>query len=86
MPEISRFYGIIIRMHIDEHNPPHIHAQYGEVEAVILIDELALYSGYLPRRALRMVLQWARLHQKELYENWKNLREGIPAKKIKPLD
>ena len=55
MPEISRFYGIVIRMYYDEHNPPHFHAKYGDEEGVIQIDALQLVQGSLPRRALNLV-------------------------------
>lgn len=55
MPEISRFYGIVISMFYDEHNPPHFHAQYGEYKAVIRINDFALAEGYLPPKALGLV-------------------------------
>ena len=59
MPEICRFFGIIIRMFFNDHEPPHFHAVYGEQEALIEIETLAIYRGYLPRRALALVLEWA---------------------------
>jgi len=52
MPEISRFYGVFIRMFFDDHNPPHIHAEYGEDEALININTLGIIAGRLPSRAL----------------------------------
>jgi hypothetical protein len=57
MPEISRFYGIVIKMFFDDHNPPHFHAQYSGQEAVIDIRTLALISGRLPARALGLVAE-----------------------------
>jgi hypothetical protein len=69
MPEISRFYGIIIRMFYDDHNPPHFHAVYGNGEAWININTLAVFYGNLPSRALGMVIEWASLHQDELRRN-----------------
>ena len=51
MPEISRFFGIIIRMYFDDHDPPHFHAIYGDDEAQIGIDPIKLLRGELPARA-----------------------------------
>ena len=66
MPELSRFYGIVIKIYFDDHPPPHFHAEYGDHEAVIQIRDLAIIAGALPTRATRMVLEWAALHQREL--------------------
>ena len=86
MPEISRFYGIIIRMYFDEHPPPHFHALYGEYEALININTLAIISGKLPGRALGLVMEWALLHQTELNALWERARELEPLGKIPPLE
>ena len=85
MPEISRFYGIVIRMYFDEHPPPHFHALYGEYEALINITTLAIISGKLPGRALGLVMEWASLHQDELGELWEKARKSEPLGKIEPL-
>ncbi|MEP7200255.1 MAG: DUF4160 domain-containing protein [Chloroflexota bacterium] len=85
MPEISRFFGIVIRMYYDEHNPPHFHAVYGREEAQIGIDPIVLLEGNLPNRALSMTFEWAALHQRELSENWKRLRSDQTARKLPPL-
>jgi len=69
MPQISRFFGIIISMFYEEHNPPHFHAYYGDFSAEISINELNLISGKLPSRALGLVIEWASMHQSELLEN-----------------
>jgi hypothetical protein len=69
MPEVSRFYGIIIRMCYDEHNPPHFHARYGRSNAAIEIASLRLLEGKLPPRALGLVVEWAAQHQEELLAN-----------------
>ena len=55
MPEISRFYGIIIYMYIDDHNPPHFHFWYNGYEAVITNDE-GIVIGSLPRRELKLFM------------------------------
>jgi hypothetical protein len=86
MPEISRFFGIIIRMYFDDHRPPHFHAIYGDSEAQVGINPIAILESNLPRRAISMVVEWATLHQGELMANWQRLRENQPAEKIPPLD
>ena len=64
MPEISRFYGIIIiRMYFADHNPPHFHAYYGEHSVEINIIRGMVIVGKLPPRALALVLEWSALHQ-----------------------
>jgi len=55
MPEICRFYGIVIKMYFADHAPPHFHAEYAEHEARIAIDSLAVISGKLPPRAMGLV-------------------------------
>ncbi len=84
MPEISRFYGVIVRIFsIDnEHPPKHIHAKYNEFNAVIELDSLNIIEGSLPKRARIIVREWAELHQDELIDMW-NSQE---FHKIKPLD
>ncbi len=72
MPVISRFYGIIIRMYFlqSEHNPPHIHAIYNEDVAAIDFMTGNVIEGYLPPKALSMVLEWTELHRNELKKMW----------------
>ena len=86
MPEISRFYGIIITMNFGDHNPPHFHVRHGEKKAVIDIRTGALLEGNLSPRAFGMVAEWARLHQVELLENWALAVKRAPVKKIAPLE
>lgn len=69
MPEISRFYGITIYMFYNEHNPPHIHAQYQDYEAVIEIESGKL-KGKFPQRALNLIIEWIEINKIELVENW----------------
>jgi hypothetical protein len=88
MPRISSFYGITIAMFYDENHHrgrPHFHASYGDAEASIDIWDFSLIVGQLPRRAQRLVIEWARLHQAELLENWKRARVHQPLKTIEPL-
>jgi hypothetical protein len=85
MPEICRFYGVIIYIYYNDHQPPHFHAVYGEHEALIAIDTLTLFAGYLPPRALGLVIEWASLHQKELDNVWKQAMNHQKLDKIEPL-
>lgn len=85
MPEISRFFGIIIRIYFGDHNPPHFHAIYQEDSAEYEINTLTIIRGSLPSRAHAMVLEWASLHREELMDNWKLATEMKEIKKIEPL-
>jgi len=85
MPEISRFYGIIIAMYYNEHNPPHFHAKYGEFVAEIDIRTLQILSGELPKRAKTLVLEWADEHRDELMLDWELARNMAELKPIEPL-
>jgi hypothetical protein len=85
MPEISRFYGIVIRMNINDHPPPHFHAYYGEQEALVDIRTGAIHRGGLPPRAWRLVSEWFALHQAELQENWNRAMSELPLLSIAPL-
>ena len=63
MPELSRFYGIVVRMFSNDHGPPHFHAYYGSDEALVAIETLSVFAGRLPPRAMGLVVEWASLHQ-----------------------
>lgn len=85
MPEICRFYGIVIKMYFDDHNPPHFHAEYGSDEALLNIESLALVAGQLPPRALGLVAEWASQHQDELKTCWRRAKNLEPLGRIDPL-
>jgi Domain of unknown function (DUF4160) len=85
VPELCRFYGIVIKMYFDDHNPPHFHAEYGEAEALFGIDSLALLAGDIPPRALGLVAEWAALHRDDLRACWQRARSLEPLGKIDPL-
>ena len=70
MPEISRFYGIVIKIHHDDHLPPHFHAEYGDDKAMISIETFAIVAGKMPPRALGLIVEWAAQHQNELRQLW----------------
>jgi len=86
MPEISRFYGIIIYMYGKDHNPPHFHAKYGEFMGVIDIETGKLIEGKLPTRAKRLVKEWMELHRAELMLDWlESQKDDGNIKGIDPL-
>jgi hypothetical protein len=88
MPELSRFYGIIIRMFFEAsepHHTPHFHAYYQEHAAVFSISPVALVIGFLPQRQQRLVEAWAELHTGELQSDWQLLEEGRKPASIPPL-
>ena len=88
MPELSRFFGIIIRMYAEanvSHHLPHFHAYYQEQVAIYTIDPVELIAGVLPRRSHRLVEAWAELHQAELLADWQRLQQGRKPQPIEPL-
>lgn len=85
MPEISRFFGIIIAMFHGDHNPPHFHARYGEYSAIIRIEDFAVLDGTLPPRALGLVMEWAEIYRHELLKDWQLASEKKPLFRIEPL-
>ena len=84
--EVSRFYGIVVRIDFREHCPPHFHARYVEAEAVVGIRDRTLLEGELPRRARELVLEWAAEHGDELLTAWERAQRGEAPGKIAPLD
>ena len=86
MPEISRFFGIVIKMFFDDHKPPHFHAEYGSDLALIDIRTLAVFSGRLPPRVTGFVIEWATLHQRELLTDWERAQTREELQKIAPLE
>ena len=88
VPELSRFFGIIIRMFAEprsQHHRPHFHAYYQDDVGIFSIDPVELMAGSLPKRQRRLVEAWAELHQAELLADWKKLQEGRLPEPIDPL-
>lgn len=85
MPEISRFYGIIIYLISKDHNPPHIHADYSGEEGVFEIVSGEMVQGKLPVKVIKMVKKWIDIHQDELMADWENAKNGGKIFKITPL-
>ena len=86
MPEISRFFGIIVQMYYSDHEPPHFHVRYSGQKALIAIETLALLGGRLSPRALGLVTEWAALHRAELMEDWSLAKAEAQLKPIAPLE
>ena len=85
MPTISVFYGIVIAMFFNDHNPPHFHVRHAEHRARIAISTGDVLDGSLPTRATRLVGEWTRLHRDELEENWRLAQDLLPLQAIEPL-
>jgi len=82
MPEICRFYGIVIKVYFRDHPPPHFHVEYGEHRALYGIDDLDLIEGAMPRIAHRLVVEWATQHRERLRTIW----ETQVFEKLPPLE
>lgn len=72
MPEVTRFYGIVIKVFFGDHPLPHFHAVYGEYNALVNIESLEIMEGDLPSRAQKLVQEWAILYQQDLLQMWNN--------------
>lgn len=85
MPEISRFFGIVIGMFHNEHGVAHFHVRYGDFKATVEI-ESGRARGYLPARIRGLTLEWARLHRAELMDNWRRARANESLLPIPPME
>jgi len=86
MPELSRFFGIVIAMHYSDHAPAHVHARYGAREARMDIGTGEILSGTIPAGAQRLVAEWLALHRNELLQNWQRAPNRQPLRQIAPLE
>lgn len=86
MPEISRFFGLIIYMYYNDHAPPHFHIRYGGQMALVDIATGRLLRGKLSPRAHALVLEWAMAHRNELRENWRRAQAHEETLPIPPLE
>ena len=82
MPEIARFYGIVIKLYFKDHNPPHFHAEYAECRGTFDIYTLEIIDGNLPKTAIELIKKWGSLHKEELSIMW----DAQEFKKIKGLE
>lgn len=89
MPEIARFFGIIISIYMEisePHQVPHFHVRYNEYRASYGIEPIVQLAGALPRRQQRLVEAWAELHQEELLDNWRRIQAGRRGSRIRGLE
>lgn len=86
MPELSRFFCIVIKMFFDDHQPPHFHAYYGDHEVQVDIRSLGVLNGRFPPRAFSLVIEWASIHREELLENWERASSMRPLQAVAPLE
>lgn len=86
MPVVSTFFGLIIRMFFDDHNPPHFHVEHQGQMATFDFSGKLLSGEIRSVRARRLVREWARLHEHELRANWKRLKALQPLQQIAPLE
>lgn len=84
MPTVSRFYGIVVFMNYNDHEPPHFHARYQDGEVTVEI-ETGIVRGVMSKRALRMIFEWSDNHREDLLDNWDRARERRPLNQILPL-
>lgn len=83
MPEVTRFYGIVIKIFfLREHNPPHFHAVYGEHNGIFEIETLKMLEGDLPKKAQLLIVEWAGNYKAELMEMW----DKKQLQKLPPLE
>lgn len=83
MPEITRFYGIIIKIFLTkDHNPPHFHAVYGEYNGSFLIETGEMLEGDLPKKAQNLIKEWATMYKNEIMEMW----NSKTLKRLPPLE
>lgn len=86
MPEISRFFGIVITMYYNDHNPPHFHVRYAQQQGIVAIDSLEVVAGWLSPRVQNLVIEWAELHRDELRIDWELARRRALLNPIEPLE
>ncbi len=86
MPIVSLFFGIIIRLYHDDHNPPHFHVEYGEYDAVVEVSSGRILFGHLPRQARKLVEKWRQKRKSELQKAWNDAISGKMPARIKPLE
>lgn len=87
MPEISRFYGLVIKLLYSDdgqHHKPHVHVKYGEYKASVGLDG-EIIAGQIPVKQYRMLAAWLVIHEEELYQAWNLAVAGKPFHKIDPL-
>lgn len=86
MPIVSMFFGIVIRMFYQEHEPAHFHAEYQGQQAKFSFDGEMIVGNIRSATARRLIREWASLHRPELEANWEKMKAGRPLERIAPLE
>lgn len=86
MPIISMFFGIVIRMFYNDHEPPHFHAEYQGQRGKFDLDGNMVVGSVHSRTALRLIKEWALLHRREIEANWGRMKAGRALERIPPLE
>ncbi len=86
MPSISVFFGIIVRMFYNDHEPPHFHAEHQGIQGKFDFSGEMVAGAIESRTALRLIREWASLHRSELDQNWRLAEAGQPLRQIAPLE
>lgn len=86
MPIISTFFGVVIRMFYEEHEPAHFHAEHQGQRGKFDLRGRMTVGNIRSRTALRLIGEWARRHRPEIEANWRNIKAGRPLDRIEPLD
>jgi len=84
MPTISMFYGILVRMYYEDHNPPHFHAFYSNYKAIFDF-EGEMIEGNMPNKQVKLIAAWSTIHKDELLANWELAKNGETLFNITPL-
>lgn len=85
MPELSRFYGIVVQTFVRDHAPPRFHVRYADQQAVVDIQRIAIVGGRLPPRAVGLVLEGSAPQQDEFLVNWDLATRAQQLRPIAPL-
>ena len=85
MPEICRFFGIVIRMYFEDHNPPHIHVEHQGEAAIFDFNGNILKGRLTSRTAVKLVREWIDLRANDLRKDWELAQSGNALEKIDPL-
>lgn len=86
MPIISTFFGIVVRMFYQEHEPAHFHAEYQGQHAKFSFEGQLIVGNLESGTALRLIREWAVQYRSELEANWSRMKNGRPLERVPPLD
>jgi Domain of unknown function (DUF4160) len=82
VPIVAIVDGVKIMLFFRDHDPPHVHAEYGEFRARISIATASILQGDLPPGKKRRILEWAREHQEALSAAWADVQSDRKPRSI----